>query len=215
MSSRTSTRHETVLNVKQYLARGSTRCEAARLEAMLLTRQLLGWRRCSLRGGSAGTMQFTSGGLKTIHYILQEVRFTEPELFKYMMSQFIAEFGHHLLSAKRRRTQQIARLTPMMPNEAELMSFGKILENNMTVGQCKLPLMDPVSSSNPDFTSVDGAAVEPKTLQDANFLKGSVKLSSAQFRVSKSISFPTHPSESHACLLSFTIPNPEILSISQ
>ncbi|RXI09556.1 hypothetical protein DVH24_026571 [Malus domestica] len=100
-------------------------------------------------------------------------------------------FGHHLLSAKRRRTQQIARLTPMMPNEAELMSFGKILENNMTVGQCKLPLvglveelsqlwenlkqMDPVSSSNPDFTSVDGAAVEPKTLQDANFLKGSVK----------------------------------------
>ncbi|KAM1477532.1 hypothetical protein ACFX13_039606 [Malus domestica] len=125
MSSRTSTRHETVLNVKQYLARGSTRCEAARLEAMLLTRQLLGWRRCSLRGGSAGTMQFTSGGLKTIHYILQEVRFTEPELFKYMMSQFIAE----------------ARLTPMMPNEAELMSFGKILENNMTVGQCKLPLV--------------------------------------------------------------------------
>ncbi|TQD73642.1 hypothetical protein C1H46_040811 [Malus baccata] len=96
--------------------------------------------------------------------------------------------------------------------------------------------------------------VEPKTLQDANFLKGSVKislfrppyppakkhkssstehthahthtppqlttpppfeLSSAQFRVSKSISFPTHPSESHACLLSFMIPNPEILSISQ
>ncbi|XP_070679847.1 uncharacterized protein [Malus domestica] len=51
------------------------------------------------------------------------------------------EFGHHLLSAKRRRTQQIARLTPMMPNEAELMSFGKILENNMTVGQCKLPLV--------------------------------------------------------------------------
>ncbi|KAM2169536.1 hypothetical protein ACFX1Q_038830 [Malus domestica] len=175
MSSRTSTRHETVLNVKQYSARGSTRCEAARLEAMFSTRRLLGWRRCSLRGGSAGTMQFTSGGLKTIHYILQEVRFTEPELFKHMMSQFIAEFGHHLLSAKRRRTQQIARLTPMMPNEAELMSFGKILENNMTVGQCKLPLMDPVSSSNPDFRSVDGAAVEPKTLQDANFLKGSVK----------------------------------------
>ncbi|KAM2389641.1 hypothetical protein FF1_038867 [Malus domestica] len=141
MSSRTSTRHEMVLNVKQYLARGSTRCEAARLEAMLLTRRLLGWKRCSLRGGSTGTMQFTSGGLKTIHYILQEVRFTEPELFKYMMSQFIAEFGHHLLSAKRRRIQQIARLTPMMPNEGELMSFGKILENNMTVGQCKLPLV--------------------------------------------------------------------------
>ncbi|KAM1129050.1 hypothetical protein ACFX10_038771 [Malus domestica] len=55
----------------------------------------------------------------------------------------------------------------MMPNEGELMSFGKILENNMT--------MDPVSSSNPDFSSVDGAAVEPKTLQEANFLKGSVK----------------------------------------
>ncbi|KAM2600560.1 hypothetical protein TB2_038825 [Malus domestica] len=35
--------------------------------------------------------------------------------------------------------------------------------------------MDPVSSSNPDFSSVDGAAVEPKTLQEANFLKGSVK----------------------------------------
>ncbi|KAM1025885.1 hypothetical protein ACFX2C_038981 [Malus domestica] len=98
MSSRTSTRHETVLNVKQYSARGSTRCEAARLEAMFSTRRLLGWRRCSLRGGSAGTMQFTSGGLKTIHYILQEVRFTEPELFKHMMSQFIAEFSSATIS---------------------------------------------------------------------------------------------------------------------
>ncbi|KAM1451772.1 hypothetical protein ACFX2I_038838 [Malus domestica] len=53
MSSRTSTRHETVLNVKQYLVRGSTRCEAARLEAMPSARRLLGWRRCSLRDSSA------------------------------------------------------------------------------------------------------------------------------------------------------------------
>ncbi|KAB2597769.1 hypothetical protein D8674_000689 [Pyrus ussuriensis x Pyrus communis] len=53
MSSRTSTRLETVLNVKQYSARGSIRCKAARLEAMLAARRLLGWRRCSLRGGSA------------------------------------------------------------------------------------------------------------------------------------------------------------------
>ncbi|KAB2611698.1 hypothetical protein D8674_019730 [Pyrus ussuriensis x Pyrus communis] len=41
MSSRTSTRHETVLNVKQYSARSSTRCEAARLEAILTARRLL------------------------------------------------------------------------------------------------------------------------------------------------------------------------------
>ncbi|XP_070679854.1 uncharacterized protein [Malus domestica] len=34
----------------------------------------------------------------TIHYILQEVRFTEPELFKYMMSQFIAEFSSATIS---------------------------------------------------------------------------------------------------------------------
>ncbi|KAM1096249.1 hypothetical protein ACFX19_014060 [Malus domestica] len=53
MSSRTSTRHETVLNIKQYSARGSTHCEAARLKAMLSARWLRGWRRCSLRGGSA------------------------------------------------------------------------------------------------------------------------------------------------------------------
>ncbi|XP_070679851.1 uncharacterized protein [Malus domestica] len=33
-----------------------------------------------------------------IHYILQEVRFTEPELFKYMMSQFIAEFSSATIS---------------------------------------------------------------------------------------------------------------------
>ncbi|KAM1041732.1 hypothetical protein ACFX2J_030626 [Malus domestica] len=30
MSSKTGTRHETVLNIKQYSARGSTRCKAAR-----------------------------------------------------------------------------------------------------------------------------------------------------------------------------------------
>ncbi|KAB2601563.1 hypothetical protein D8674_043054 [Pyrus ussuriensis x Pyrus communis] len=53
MSSRTSTQHGTVLNVKQYSARGSTRCEAARLEAILAARWLLGWRRCSLQSGSA------------------------------------------------------------------------------------------------------------------------------------------------------------------
>ncbi|KAB2599687.1 hypothetical protein D8674_009958 [Pyrus ussuriensis x Pyrus communis] len=53
MSSRTSTQHKTVLNVKQYSARGSTRCEAARLEAIFAARRLLGWRRCLLRGGSA------------------------------------------------------------------------------------------------------------------------------------------------------------------
>ncbi|KAB2620665.1 hypothetical protein D8674_040058 [Pyrus ussuriensis x Pyrus communis] len=53
MSSRTSTRHGTVLNVKQYSARSSTCCEVAQLEAILAARRLLGWRRCSLRGGSA------------------------------------------------------------------------------------------------------------------------------------------------------------------
>ncbi|CAN6713808.1 unnamed protein product [Malus baccata var. baccata] len=120
----------------------------------------------------------------TIRYILQEVRFTEPELFKHMMSQFIAEFSSATISylqSEEELSRLYARLTPMMPNEAELMCFGKILENNMTVGQCKLPLvgigwgivvilynglfvivdeeMDPVSSSNPDFSSVDGAAV--------------------------------------------------------
>ncbi|KAM1655191.1 hypothetical protein ACFX2K_007483 [Malus domestica] len=34
-------------------AGGDARCEAARLEAMLAVRRLLGWRRCSLRGCSA------------------------------------------------------------------------------------------------------------------------------------------------------------------
>ncbi|KAB2603801.1 peroxidase 63-like [Pyrus ussuriensis x Pyrus communis] len=53
MSSKTSTRHETVLNVKKYSARGSIRCKAARLEAMLAVWRLLGWRQCSLRDGSA------------------------------------------------------------------------------------------------------------------------------------------------------------------
>ena len=43
MLSRTSARHKAVLNVKQYLARGSTRCSVARLEAMLAARWLLGW----------------------------------------------------------------------------------------------------------------------------------------------------------------------------
>ncbi|KAM1930117.1 hypothetical protein ACFX13_031590 [Malus domestica] len=31
---------------------------------------------------------------------------------------------------------------PKLPNDVELMSFSKILENNVTVGQCKLPLVD-------------------------------------------------------------------------
>ncbi|KAM1851782.1 hypothetical protein ACFX13_015793 [Malus domestica] len=53
MSSRTSTRHETMLNVKQYSVRDSTRCKAARLKAMLAARWLLGWKRCSLQGSSA------------------------------------------------------------------------------------------------------------------------------------------------------------------
>ncbi|KAM1339824.1 membrane-anchored ubiquitin-fold protein 3-like [Malus sylvestris] len=33
-------------------------------------------------------------------------------------------------------------MTPKTANEVKLMSFGKILENNKTVGQCKLPLAD-------------------------------------------------------------------------
>ncbi|KAM1361188.1 hypothetical protein EV2_027127 [Malus domestica] len=39
--------------LRDYSAGGDTRCEDARLEAMLAARRLLGWRRCSLRGGSA------------------------------------------------------------------------------------------------------------------------------------------------------------------
>lgn len=33
-------------------------------------------------------------------------------------------------------------MTPKTANEVKLMSFGKILENNKTVGQCKLPFGD-------------------------------------------------------------------------